>query len=116
MAARKNPGGGKGQDKFWSAAISRAVNELRSYGDDPKKVKALFLLARKLVDEALDGNMAAMREIGDRLDGRPAQAITGHGGGPVELAVTHISGVERAQRMAAILCEGRAVDDVSPLN
>ena len=87
MAARKNPGGGKGQDKIWSDAVGRAVAELRvaSEGKKGKKIKALFLLARKLVDRALDGDIAALKEIGDRMDGKPAQAVqhTGKDGGPI---------------------------------
>ena len=37
------------------------------------------------VNKALDGDMMAAREVGDRLDGKPAQALqhTGGDGGPV---------------------------------
>ncbi len=85
MAARKNPGGGKGQDKVWSDAIRIAVNEAYEDGDR-KKLRAL---AEKLVAKALDGDMAAIREIGDRLDGKPAQysEIAGKGGAPLQLIV-----------------------------
>ena len=54
-----------------------AVHELRMADDDDKatRIKALRLLARRLVDRALGGDVAAMREIGDRLDGRPSQSL-----------------------------------------
>ena len=87
MASRNNPGSGKGRNKIWSDAIRKAVNELRENGDDPKKVKALGLLANKLVSKALEGEMAALKEIGDRLEGRPSQSVTGEGGGPVQIIV-----------------------------
>ncbi len=41
----------------------------------PKKVKALRLLARRLIDRAVEGDVAAMREVGDRLDGKSTQAV-----------------------------------------
>ncbi len=53
------------------------MHELRKDPVDGKKIKALRLLARKIVDAALDGDMSAMKEIDDRLDGRPTQAIAG---------------------------------------
>ena len=87
MAAPKNVAGAKG-DKEWRAAISMAVHELRASDGDGKaqKTKALRLLARKLVDRAMEGDVTAMKEIGDRLDGRPAQAV----GVEVGVAITKI--------------------------
>jgi hypothetical protein len=41
----------------------------------------LRLLARKLIDDAIAGNLAAAKEIADRVDGRPAQAVAGDAGG-----------------------------------
>ncbi len=71
MAARKSPGGGKGQDKIWSDTVRRAVHRAQK----GKKTKMLDLLARKLVDRGLDGDIAALKEIGDRLDGKPTQSL-----------------------------------------
>jgi len=90
MATPQVPKGAK-SDKEWRDAIRRAVHEQRTVDEDgkPAKRKALFLLARKTVDEALNGNMVAVKEIGDRLDGRPAQAVD------VAVAVS----VERIERL-----------------
>jgi hypothetical protein len=45
----------------------------------------LRLLARKLIDDAIAGNLPAAKEIADRVDGRPAQAVLGDAGGePVQ--------------------------------
>ena len=38
-------------------------------------MKALRLLARKLVDKAIGGDVMALKEIGDRLDGKTTQAV-----------------------------------------
>ena len=37
--------------------------------------KSLDKLAQTLVDKALDGDMVALKEIGDRLDGKPKQQV-----------------------------------------
>ena len=37
---------------------------------------------------ALAGNLGAIKEIGDRLDGKPAQEIMGEDGGPLQAAIT----------------------------
>ncbi len=80
---------GATSDKEWRSEIRKAVHELRSVpgenGAQPQKVRTLRLLARKLADRGLEGEIAALREIGDRLDGKPAQAvaITGDPDSPV---------------------------------
>ncbi len=38
--------------------------------------KDIDTIAAKLLDMALDGNMQALKELGDRLEGRPAQSLT----------------------------------------
>ncbi len=60
MTVRKNPGG-KGQGKIWSDAVRRAVLRAR------RGKKILDLLARGLVDRAFGGDIAALKEINDRL-------------------------------------------------
>lgn len=49
----------------WSAAISKRIEELQ----------AMDKLAEALVLKALDGDMQALKEIGDRLDGKSRQQI-----------------------------------------
>ena len=58
--------------KVWQAAIMRAL-------DGPsgsERVERLNALAQALIDKAAEGDMGALKELGDRLDGKPAQAIT----------------------------------------
>ncbi len=69
--------------KVWSMAISRAL-EARSR---VKQREALDDLAEKLLAKCEEGDMAALKELGDRLDGKPAQAITGADDGPVSLLI-----------------------------
>lgn len=69
MAERGRPKGAW-SDKAWRDAIRVAVNEPHEKGK--KKLRAL---ADKLVAEALAGDVSAMREIGDRLDGKATQQI-----------------------------------------
>ena len=46
----------------------------------PDGFHQLRAIARRVVDMALAGNMAAIREIGDRIDGKPTQSIEAEGG------------------------------------
>lgn len=74
MAARNNPSEGKKPDKLWHHAIMRAVK--RPIGEIvPETAPKLEFLADRLVLKAMDGDVPAMKEIGDRLDGKPAQSI-----------------------------------------
>lgn len=59
--------------KIWHAAILRALDK-RGAGD---RVKALDELAGKLLDAVATGDLQALKEFGDRLDGKPAQTIVG---------------------------------------
>src|SRR5262249_39841872 len=57
-------------DKAWRDAIRKAVNKRDKDGS-----KALERLANKLVRLGEDGDVSALKEIGDRLDGKATQAI-----------------------------------------
>lgn len=62
--------------KVWSEAIRKAIVQDRT---------ALDRLAKSLIAAAEQGDMAAIKEIGDRLDGKSVQAteISGPEGGPI---------------------------------
>jgi hypothetical protein len=59
------------KEKLWRAAINRALGK-RSGGD---KIMALDDLAEKLLTACDQGDLAALKELGDRLDGKPAQSV-----------------------------------------
>lgn len=56
---------------MWKQAILRAL-ERRGAGD---RLKALDDLAEKLLMNCDDGDISALRELGDRVEGKPPQAI-----------------------------------------
>ena len=73
MAGVKGRSGPQGE-KPWRQALMLAVN--RPDGDQPDR-KLLAKIAEQVVKAAAGGDIQAAREIGDRLDGKPAQAIVG---------------------------------------
>jgi hypothetical protein len=73
-------------DKLWRDAIRKAALEQAEAKRGPKKLE---LAARALVNAAITGDVSAAKEMGDRLDGKVPQAVTGEGGtGPVALAIS----------------------------
>lgn len=75
-----NPGG-RPKEKPWRDAINRAIKR-HANGD----LQALDRAADMLVLAAIEGKMDAMKEIGDRLDGKAVQQQIVNGdedGGPV---------------------------------
>jgi hypothetical protein len=77
--------------KVWRAAIMRAL-ERRKPADERKQ--AIDELADKLLDLVSSGDLAALKEFGDRLDGKPAQAIVGDDDAPPIRTVTRIELVD----------------------
>jgi hypothetical protein len=72
--------------KIWAAAIERAL-ERRVPGD--QRIRAIDELADKFLDSCEKGQIAAFKELADRLDGKAEQpvAVSAPGGGPMELLV-----------------------------
>lgn len=62
-----------GKNKVWSAAINRAL-EMRSRKDG---IDALDSLAEKLLAKCDEADLGALKELGDRLEGKPAQTLEG---------------------------------------
>ena len=64
-----NPKGRQAEKPFRDALRM----ELAAAGEDHKSLRKI---AKKLISEANKGNMAAMKEIADRMDGKAAQSLT----------------------------------------
>lgn len=74
-APHGNQNASKGKE--WSDAIRHA---LLTYEDEEiERKQALNAIAKKLVEKAIAGDKDATQEIGNRLDGKPTQAIEGAG-------------------------------------
>lgn len=72
MAATKNTLGGApqgnnnaGKNKVWSDAIRKVVVQRQ----------IIDQLALALVEKALAGDLQALKELGDRLEGKPVQSV-----------------------------------------
>lgn len=61
--------------KIWRAAIERALERRSASRVDGKR--EIDALAEKLLDLVAAGDLPALKEFGDRIDGKPAQAIVG---------------------------------------
>lgn len=79
MAARKTPSKGGKPDKLMRDALALELHrEVDSDIDGKaKKVKRLRLVANALVEKAIDGDTAAIKEIHERMDGKVPQALVG---------------------------------------
>lgn len=71
--------------KPWTAAIYRAL-EKRSLVSQKAHLDAL---AERLLDQCEDGNLAALQELGNRLEGKPAQSVTVMGDSDNPIDVNH---------------------------
>ena len=69
---------GPKSDKIWADAIRKAVHEYheqKGTNGKVRKIRYLNLLALNLVQVAAAGDIQAVKEIGDRLDGKPSQSM-----------------------------------------
>ncbi len=81
-APRGNTNGAR--DKRWERAIAAALEERSRVN----QWDALQRIAHVLLNKCAEGDMGAIKELGDRLDGRPAQIVGGSDElGPVRIVV-----------------------------
>lgn len=89
------PGGPEGNTKssrdnrLWRNTIQRAIAQ-----GDPDRLRRI---AEKLLAKAEEGDLGALKELGDRIDGKAAQQIIMQGdneGGPIQttLKVEFVNG------------------------
>ena len=62
---------------------------------DPRRLRRI---AEKLTEKAEEGDLAAIRELADRLDGKPAQAQvhSDAGGKPIQVIIRRVADVIEA--------------------
>lgn len=68
-------------NRLWRETLRRVAAQ------NPDKLRKI---AEKLYDQAEQGDIAAIREIGDRLDGKAAQTIQGDDENPLTVAIKKI--------------------------
>jgi hypothetical protein len=83
MAAPEGNSNSSKSNRLWGETIKRACMQY-----DGQRLRRI---AERLLDQAEEGNIAAIKAIGDRLDGKPAQTISGDPENPL----TVISKIER---------------------
>lgn len=89
-----NKGGGQpgnqnaARAKVWRAAIERALERRSASRADG--IKEIDALAEELLKLVALGDLGALKEFGDRIDGKPSQAIGGDDELPPVRTVTEI--------------------------
>lgn len=63
--------------KRWQDALVKALAQYESADGVIKAGQALERVAMRVVEDAINGSKDAWQEIGNRLDGKPAQVIIG---------------------------------------
>lgn len=76
MAVRNEPSRGSKPDKLMRDALMLALKR-EAIGADGQPTKRLNKVAEAVVEAAIGGDMAAAKEIFDRIDGKVPQAIAG---------------------------------------
>lgn len=79
MAPRKTPGSPK-PDKLMRDALNIELHQDSEELVNGKKLKKLRVVARALVQKGMEGDVAAIKEINDRMDGKVPQGIAGADG------------------------------------
>lgn len=80
--------------KSWSGALRAALAQYENKDAKIKKGEALRKVAEVVVLKAIAGDKDAIKEIGDRLDGKPAQALVGFDGGPITVEVVKFANTD----------------------
>lgn len=83
---RKTPSAGNKPDKLMRDALMVALKR-EAEGADGKPTKKLAQVAEALVDKAIEGDVPAIKEIADRVDGKVAQVVAGDADNPLAVSV-----------------------------
>ena len=75
--ARRNPPNRRTSAE-WTSALRREAFRVIESGPDRGR-RRIELIARAVIRAAMDGDLHAARELGDRLEGRPLQRIEADG-------------------------------------
>lgn len=93
------------KDKKWAEALDRALHR---ESDGKGSPKWLDVLANRLVEAASEGDVSALKEIGDRVDGKPVAQINGAGPNGEHI---HEAGDSLSQLLSEISGAGKRITD-----
>jgi hypothetical protein len=105
MAARKTSAGSSARGKTAAAPPMREalMRSLEREAGKGSKTPRLQLVADALVDAAIEGEMAAVREVFHRVDGKTAEALGGEERrGPSELRIRWLTAEDEVPSMDKI--------------
>ena len=95
MAKEKSSGPrGPKSDKIWADAVRKAVSgyyEETDAAGKVKKIRHINRIAENLVKKAGEGDIQAVKEIGERLDGKSTQPIGNDDTGPLKIVFQHVN-------------------------
>jgi hypothetical protein len=74
MAARKTPSKGSKPDKLMRDALMVALSR-EAKDAQGKPTRKLYIIADRLVEKAMEGEISAIKEIADRVDGKATQPL-----------------------------------------
>lgn len=107
MAARNNPSQGHKPDKLMRDALLVVLHRA-AVDADGKPTKRLNNVAAAIVTRAEEGDVAAIKEIFDRVDGRTPQAIIGGAPGEEPITIVTQTPRQRATALAFLLAKQKA--------
>lgn len=92
--------------KIWTNAIRRAIERRTKM----RKIDALDELAEHLLAKCDERDMAALKELGDRLEGKPVSLIAGADGGAIQIQRVELVVIDAVARVI----EAEDVPEVLP--
>ena len=75
MAGAPKGNGNARRGKTWREALEFALRNYEDKENEVKRGEALRKIGKTLIQQAIAGDMAAIKEIGDRIDGKAVQVI-----------------------------------------
>lgn len=106
-----NPTGGK-PDKLMRDALMVALKR-EAKDADGKKTTKLYLIANRLVDVAIAGDIPAIKEIFDRVDGRQKEQIDLNATGTLNVESSAVSAV--VELLASAIAKRASGDNANAL-
>ena len=77
MAARKTPSKGSKPDKLMRDALMVALQREARDAGRWWPTRKLYIIADRLVEKAMEGEISAIKEIADRVDGKADSSFGG---------------------------------------